>query len=123
MIIGLGIDVVELDRIRRSLERFDERFMRRVLTPLERDSARGDLAAFTAARFAAKEAGAKALGTGFRRGVSFQTIEVVDMASGKPEVRFLGPAMARFLALGAKSAHISLTHGRDVAAAVVILEN
>jgi len=123
VIVGLGIDVVELDRIRRSMERFGERFMRKILTPGERASVRGDAAAFAAARFAAKEAGSKALGTGFRRGVSFQTIEVVDLASGKPEIRFIGPAMARFLALGATSAHLSLTHGRDVAAAVVVLEN
>lgn len=123
MIVGLGIDVIELDRIRRSLERFGDRFLARILTPFERDSLRGDVPAFAAARFAAKEAASKALGTGFRRGVSFQSIEVVDLASGKPEIRFLGHARARFLALGARRAHVSLTHGRDTAAAVVILEN
>jgi holo-[acyl-carrier protein] synthase len=123
VIIGLGIDVVELDRIRRSLDRFGERFLARVLTPAEIDSLRGDRPAFVAARFAAKEAASKALGTGFRRGVNFQTIELADLASGKPEIRFLRQARARFLALGGRNAHVSLTHGRDVAAAVVVLEN
>lgn len=123
MIVGLGIDVVEVDRIRRSLERFGDRFLEKVLTPAERGSIRGDRTAYAAARFAAKEAASKALGTGFRRGVSFQTIEVVDLASGKPEIRFLGRAAARFTALGAKNALVSLTHGRDTAAAVVVLEN
>lgn len=123
MIVGLGLDVVELDRIRRSIERFGERFFARILTPSERESMRGDVPSFAAARFAAKEAASKALGTGFRRGVCFQNIEIVDLASGKPEIRFLNQARARFLALGARSAHVSLTHGRDTAAAVVILEN
>jgi holo-[acyl-carrier protein] synthase len=122
MVIGLGIDVVELDRIEETYRRFGERFLKRMLSEYELTHKRRQLIPFLAARFAAKEAGAKALGTGFRRGVSLRTIEVRELPSGKPEVFFLGPALEVFRELGGTSSHISLTHGRDTAAAVVVIE-
>ena len=122
MIVGLGIDVVELDRIALSLARYGERFLRRVLTAYEISRLPRRPTAFVAARFAAKEAAAKALGTGFRRGVCFRSIEVRDLPSGKPELRLNGAALAILAELGGDSCSVSLTHGRDVAAAVVVIE-
>jgi len=124
MIVGLGLDVVELDRIASALERFGGRFLDRVLTDYERSRLPSrHPVPFVAARFAAKEAASKALGTGFRQGVHLRTLEVRDLPSGKPEIHFLGAALERFEALGASGAHISLTHGRDTAAAVVVIES
>lgn len=122
MIVGLGIDVVELDRIALSLARYGERFLRRVLTDYEISRLPRHPTAFVAARFAAKEAAAKALGTGFRRGVCFRSIEVRDLPSGKPELRLSGAALDILAELGGDSCSVSLTHGRDVAAAVVVIE-
>jgi holo-[acyl-carrier protein] synthase len=126
MIVGLGIDLVELDRIEHSLERHGRRFLERVLTPFELEHTPGKVArnavAYVAARFAAKEAAAKALGTGFSQGVWLSTIEVRPLPSGKPELVLYEGALLVFKNLGATHAHLSLTHGRDTAAAVVVLE-
>lgn len=123
MVIGLGIDVVELDRIERAIARFGERFLTKVLTPGEQAVRPVRCVPFVAARFAAKEAASKALGTGFSAGVSLTTIEVVGGERGKPGLALHGPAMAAFARLGGRRMHISLTHGRDVAAAVVVFED
>lgn len=126
MIVGVGIDVCELDRVQRIWERHHERFFSRILTPRELEEmprgATPRIVAFLAARFAAKEAASKALGTGFRHGVGFHTLEVRHLPSGKPELFLLGAAKEHALQLGVSTTHISLTHGRDVAAAVVVLE-
>ncbi len=125
MIVGLGIDIVELDRIHKALQRFGDRFSRRILTRSELNSMPGAEQArisFLAARFAAKEAGVKALGTGMSGGISWHDLEVRPLPSGKPEIFFHGPARSVADSLSARTAHISLTHGRDTAAAVVILE-
>jgi len=122
MIVGLGLDVVELDRIERVLSRFGDRFLRRILTEQEKARVPKFPTAFIAARFAAKEAASKALGTGFRQGVGFHTLEVRKLPSGKPEMVFLGPARALCEKMGVTSTHLSMTHGRDVASAVVVLE-
>ena len=125
MILGLGLDLVSLPRMERSLERFGAHLLERVLTPAERaalPAAPGPRTAYVAARFAAKEAAVKALGTGFAAGVGPRDVEVVTLPSGKPELRLYGAAARRAGELGAASAHISLTHERDAAAAVVILE-
>ncbi len=126
MIVGLGIDVTELARIARALERFRESFTGRILTPGELDAMPtrhpGVIVAWVAARFAAKEAASKALGTGFQRGVSFQNIEIRSLPSGKPELFFHDQALALFHELGASRAYVSLTHSRETAAAVVVLE-
>jgi len=122
VIVGLGIDVAELDRIQAALERFGERFLARVLTPAERAAMPRNPAPWLAARFAAKEAAAKALGTGFAEGVTFQGVEIVSLPSGKPSIRFSEGALTRAMALGVTHSHVSLTHGRNTAAAVVVLE-
>ena len=123
-IVGLGLDVVELDRIRRSWDRFGQAFARRILTAQEQSLLRPALAVpYLAARFAAKEAAAKALGVGFSQGVTFHQIEVAPLPSGKPELFLHGTAKALAHKLGVVRIHISLTHGRDTAAAVVVLES
>ena len=123
MILGLGLDVTEVDRIRRSLDRFGERFIARILTSAEAaNMPENDPAPYVAARFAAKEAASKALGTGFAEGVTVRSIEVIRLPSGAPELRLHDAAKERAVALGVTRAHLSITHGRDVAAATVILE-
>lgn len=126
MIVGLGIDVCELDRVARILERHGQRFAARICTKAELAEMRAPLGpaavAFLAARFAAKEAASKALGTGFRQGVGFQNLVVLHLPSGKPTLQLLGPSLEIANNLGVTATHISLTHGRDVAAAVVVLE-
>ncbi|MCA1945886.1 MAG: holo-[acyl-carrier-protein] synthase [Desulfovibrio sp.] len=126
MIVGLGLDVCELDRIRAAMDRHGDRFLRKVLTPLELDGLPNACdavqTAYVAARFAAKEAAAKALGTGFREGVTFQSMEIRPLPSGKPELALLGRGQELATAMGVTGAHVSLTHGRDTACAVVVLE-
>jgi len=122
VIVGLGLDVTELDRIEKVFARHGERFLDKILTAAERGAMPRLAVPFIAARFAAKEAGVKALGTGFRDGISYKDVEVYADPRGKPLLRFLNKARERADELGVASAHISLTHGRDVAAAVVVLE-
>jgi len=122
MIVGLGMDVTELDRIAKVYARHGERFLDKILTQAERESMPAKAVPFLAARFAAKEAAAKALGTGFRDGIWYKDIEVIADALGKPRVLFHGYARERAMTLGVTHTHVSLTHGRDVAAAVVVLE-
>ena len=128
MICGLGIDVTEVDRMARLLQRFGLRFAQKILTPEEVRLLPVSLGAPTApatlaARFAAKEAAAKALGTGFSEGITLQNMEIHRLPSGQPCLHLRGAAAQRMAALGATRAHLSLTHGRDVAAAVVVLES
>lgn len=125
MIIGLGLDLVELSRIQSVLERHQERFLQRILTPAEQAAlpeGSHRIIEYVAARFAAKEAAAKALGTGIAKGVGFQDLEVQRLESGQPMLVLHGNAKKRATGLGITSTHISLTHGKDVASAVVILE-
>jgi len=122
MIRGLGIDVVELERIEAALARFDDRFLERILTPAERAALPTLHLPRVAGLFAAKEAAAKALGTGFAQGVTFHTLEILSNAAGRPALTLTGPAQARAAALGATTWHVSITHSRATAAAVVILE-
>lgn len=101
MILGLGTDLIDIRRIERTLERFGDRFVERVFTPTERARAerRLDRAAAYAKRYAAKEACAKALGTGFRRGVYWRDIGVDNRPSGQPVLHLTGGAAARLAAL------------------------
>ena len=133
MIIGLGIDIVELYRIKNSVEKFGMSFVKKILHPDEiacknmledtstENIGRDTCIAFLASRFAAKEACVKALGTGFSDGISLQDIQIISLPSGQPELRLFGKALDKFQTLGDKI-HISITHGKDNAAAVVILE-
>lgn len=126
-ILGIGLDVTEIERVRRIMERYGARFARHLLAPGESlpeggDPASPGMAAHMAARFAAKEAGVKALGTGFSGGITPPCLEVRTLSSGKPELVLHGRAAETAKALGVRSIHLSLTHSRDNAAAVVILE-
>lgn len=123
MILGLGIDLVELERVARPHERFGISFAQKILHPDELAALPDGKRAveYLAARFAAKEAAVKALGTGFR-GVWFQDFCVRKNELGKPALAMYGAACAALERLGASRIHLSLTHGRSTAAAVVILE-
>ena len=124
MIRGLGIDVVDVARIRRLREESGDRFLARVFTPAEVEAAlrRKDADFALASRFAAKEAAMKALGTGWALGVGFRDVEVSGDFGVQPQLLLHGGAAERARALGATSFHVSLTHDGAVAAAVVILE-
>lgn len=128
-IIGIGLDLVEVARVERALHRFGGRFLDRIMDEEERRAVPGDPAApssrtiaHVAARFAAKEAAVKALGTGFAEGIGPRDVAVRSLPSGKPKLALSGAARRRAEALGAKRWHLTLTHTRDNAAAVVILE-
>ena len=122
MIVGIGIDLVELDRIEKSLDRFGKRFLERIMTQAEIDSAWGKEVEYAAGRFAGKEAASKALGTGFAQGVTPRDFEILHLESGKPTLNLHGKAKELAQQMGVKSTHISLTHSRQTAAAVAILE-
>lgn len=124
MIIGIGLDVVEIDRIARALARHGGRFAPRFFTPREQSYChRGGprvAAARFAARFAAKEAFVKALGTGFVGG-AWRDIEVIHDGTGRPQIYLGGAWTAQTAALGVVQVFVSLTHARQYAAAQVIL--
>jgi holo-[acyl-carrier protein] synthase len=128
MIIGLGSDLSDIRRVEKSLERFGERFTHRIFTDVERarSERKTDRAASYAKRFAAKEACAKALGTGLSGGVFWRDIGVVNLPSGKPTIALTGGALERLKALtpaGLKAViHLSLTDDHPYAQAFVIIE-
>jgi holo-[acyl-carrier protein] synthase len=124
MISGLGIDIVKTDRIRAVYERFGLKFARRILAEGEMIRLARSRApvSFLAMRFAAKEATSKALGTGFRAGVSPRLIEVEHNAAGKPSLRFHGAVAAHIQAQGVTASFVSLTDEIEYAAAVVVFE-
>jgi len=125
MIVGSGIDLVEIDRIQHSLDRFGVRFLNRVYTSAEQTYClkKRQAAESLAARFAAKEAGAKALGTGISHGVTWVEIEVVREPGGRPTRRFHGRAAEMARSLKARRAALSLTHTANLAMASVVLED
>ena len=124
MIVGSGIDLAAIGRIQRSMDRYGSRFLNRVYTGAEQAYClrKRKAAESFAARFAAKEAGAKALGTGIRNGVSWLEIEVVREASGRPTIQFHGRAAQFAARLGVARATLSITHTADLAMASVVLE-
>ena len=121
-IIGVGLDATEIGRVADMIERYGDRFLRRVFTEGEIAYCQGkrDFASSYAARFAAKEAAMKALGTGHSRGVFWTGIEVVRRY-GPPQIRFHGGAAERFKAMGGTGALVTLTHSRELAIAHVML--
>jgi holo-[acyl-carrier protein] synthase len=125
MVIGVGTDLIEIARISQSIDRFGSRFLARVFTPLEIAycQRKKNAAESFAARFAAKEAGAKALGTGISRGVSWLELQVEREPSGKPSLALSGRAALRARQLGVATVSLSLTHSRDIALAVVVMED
>jgi holo-[acyl-carrier protein] synthase len=125
MIVGTGIDIAEVPRIREAIERYGERFLARVFSENERrycDSKANRMERY-AARFAAKEAAMKALGTGWNHGVRWRDCEVVRLPGGRPTMAFHGKAAEFAERLGAKHAALSLSHTAEQAIAQVILEN
>lgn len=122
MIAGIGIDIIEVKRIAEVLERHGDRFLKRIYTPLEIETVHGTREQYLAARFAAKEAMFKALGTGWSKGVRWVDVEVENLPSGQPVIRVFGKALKRATKLGVERYHISISHTADYAAAQVILE-
>lgn len=125
MIIGMGTDLIEVDRIRQSVDRYGDKFLRRVYT--EKESAyamsKRNFAERLAGRFAVKEAGMKAIGTGWRRGVAWRDFEVINEPGGRPTLRLTGAAGRIAQELGARRISVSITDTAAMAIAVVILED
>ena len=124
MILGTGIDLAEVPRVRAAIERYGRRFIERIYTPaeiayVERKANRYER---YAARFAAKEAGMKAIGTGWRHGVRWQDFEVVNLPSGRPTLKLHGVAARVAERLGVRAISLSLTHTAQQGMAFVILE-
>lgn len=123
MIFGIGTDVVRLDRVQRTLERFGEHFVRRLLLPAELEAYRRQRspARFLAMRFAAKEAVVKAMGTGFAHGMWIRDVGVVQNSWGKPEIIYSARGEERRRELGIGDGHISLTDEAGLVVAVAVL--
>lgn len=124
-VIGTGVDMVEIHRVELSIERFGERFLGRVFTARERayceDRRKGAAQSF-ALRFAAKEAFAKALGTGIRLGVNWKDIEVQSDSLGRPAIALHGGAATAAKKAGIQRTHLSLSHDGPLAVAFVVVE-
>jgi holo-[acyl-carrier protein] synthase len=117
--IGLGIDIVELERVRAVYQRHPERFVARICTAHERERARqlADPTAYLAGRFAAKECVLKVLGTGLTQGISWQHVHVIRQPSGAPAVYLSGRALERAGEIGLGRILVTISHGRDYAVA------
>lgn len=120
MIVGLGLDVMAVARVAQALARHGDRFLTRCFLPGE--LTRPHDPEHVAGLFAAKEAAFKALGSGWGQGIGWHDVVVERDAAGKPGLAFLGPAQLRAQKLGAHRAHVSISHQRGVAVAVVVLE-
>ena len=125
MIVGIGTDLAEVSRIRESIVRFGDRFLNRIYTEGERAYAQSKANAHErfAARFAAKEAAMKAIGTGWNLGVTWKDFEVVNERSGRPKLLLHGVAQKIAKKIRADRVSISLTHTKEMAFAIVILES
>ena len=127
MILGMGSDLIDIRRIEKTLERYGERFLERIFTELERKKSEGRLqrAASYAKRYAAKEACSKALGTGFRKGVFWRDMGVVNLPSGKPTLKLTGGAASRLAELTppgmVADIELSMTDEPPMAQAIVII--
>ena len=123
MVLGIGIDLVSVERMNAAIGRGEDRFLDRLFTAREQSEASGaGRAERFAARFAAKEAAFKALGTGWGQGVGWRNVEVVREASGKPHLELSGRAAELAREKGVTRSHLSLSHHGGMAAAVVVLE-
>lgn len=125
MIVGTGVDLAEVGRIRSSMERFGDRFRNRIFTPAEIAYVERKANKYEryAGRFAAKEAGMKAIGTGWRHGVRWHDFEVVNLPSGRPTLRLHGVAADVAKKLGVTTIQLSITHTSELGMAHVILES
>jgi holo-[acyl-carrier protein] synthase len=124
VIIGIGSDLVAISRIALAIDRFDERLLQRMLSSGERLNLPSSprRAAWLAKRFAAKEACVKALGSGFRHGITLRQIEIVSDSLGKPSLILHEEALARACQLGVRRYHLSLSDDAGMALAFVVLE-
>ncbi|WP_153914078.1 holo-ACP synthase [Shewanella sp. TC10] len=122
---GLGTDIVEIARIEQQHSRLGDKLAKRVLTPAELEIYQDSKIPhrYLAKRFSAKEAAAKALGTGIGRGVSFQHIHITNSENGAPQVSFTDGALARMAELGASTAHITIADEQHYAVSTVIIES
>jgi holo-[acyl-carrier protein] synthase len=125
MVVGSGIDLCEVRRIEQAIARYGNKFLERIFTDGEIAYAdrKANRAERYAARFAAKEAGMKALGTGWTGGIAWRDFEVANLPSGRPTLRFHGKAAQIAEKMGVRNVALSLTHTREQAMAVVILES
>jgi len=125
MVLGIGTDLADVSRIEHTISQFGDRFLARIYTLRERKYAlsKANAAERLAVRFAAKEAGMKAIGTGWSQGVTWHDFEVVNAPSGLPSLRFTGKAAQIADRMGVKRISLSLTHTATLAFAVVILED
>ena len=122
MIVGLGIDIVDLARIEKCISRFGLRFMQKILGAEELAHIPGQPVNYVAGRFAVKEAAVKALGTGFSQGIGPDQIEAISGPGGKPQLVLHGAALQQANSMGVTRYHVSISHDRSSAVAVVILE-
>lgn len=125
MIVGMGLDIAEIDRIQSAIERHGRPFIERLFTPAEIAYCERHKNKFErfAGRFAVKEAAMKALGTGWRHGVRWRDIEITNLPGGKPTLRLSGVASEFAAKLGVKNISLSITHSGNFALAQVIFEN
>jgi holo-[acyl-carrier protein] synthase len=125
MIVGLGVDIVEIQRINKLLERYGDRFANRLLTRREfkQFEYRKNSATFLASRFAAKEAASKALGTGIARGVNFHSFEIVNDEQGKPQLLLHDQAWDLSQQLNISNSLVSLSDEKQYAVAMVVMES
>jgi holo-[acyl-carrier protein] synthase len=125
LIVGLGVDIAEVARVKAAIERYGETFLRRLYTPKEREYCERFKNKYEryAGRFAAKEAAMKALGTGWSRGVRWVDVEVVREKGGRPTIKLAGEAANVAARMGVKNIALSITHTADQAFAQVIFES
>ena len=123
MIFGIGTDIVHIERMRKNIEKYGDKFSERILTSSEQKEyiSKNDKAAYLAKRFAAKEAAAKAMGTGFSEGLSLHHIGVINDEAGKPTLEFLGVGKKFIDNNKIQQTHLSLADERDYAVAFVTL--
>lgn len=124
MVLAIGIDVVEIQRIERAAERLGDKFLDRIFTDEERAYCDSRASRFVhyAGRFAAKEAAMKALGTGWAEGVAWREVVILPSGVGAPQLTLSGNALERFRAIGAARSHVSISHTHTVAVAQVLFE-
>lgn len=125
MIVGIGVDIAEAQRFTSLYQKYGDRIVKRLLTPLEQDQIkqRSHPDRFLATRFAAKEAAVKALGTGFDRGVGYKSIEIINNSFGKPELVFYEHALNLIHDHNINASHLSISDEKHYVVAMVVLES